>query len=103
MGINETVLMVAVGIVFCTIVVFGAFTAHVATLWAKNKKDERKAEKIMRELRNQDLFEKERGNWIGLVEHQRDQIDKLNAQLLEITRNYNINKSLLAQAERRSK
>lgn len=103
MGINETVLMIAVGVVFCTITICGAFTAHVATLWAKNKKDERKAEKLMRELRNQDLFEKERGNWIGLVEHQRDQIEKLNAQLLELTRNYNINKSLLAQAERRSK
>lgn len=97
-GINETVLMIATGIVFASVVLCGSFGAHVASLWLKNRREERKLEIRMRELRNEDRLQEERKNWWGLTQQQSQTIKELNDQLLEMSRNYERSKQLLAKA-----
>ena len=99
-GINETVLMIAVGVVFCSVVLCGSFAAHVASLWLKNRREERKLEIRVRELRNEDRLKEERQNWWRLTQQQAATIERLNGQIMELSRNYQINKALLAQADR---
>jgi len=99
-AINETVLMIAVGVIFCSVVLCGSFGAHVASIWLKNRREERRLEIKMRELRNEDRLQEERKNWWALTQQQSQTIKELNDKVLELSRNYEINKSLLAKAEK---
>ena len=85
----------AVFIIFCTVVISGVFTSQVAVLWLKNKREERIHEKEEREKDREDRFRAERKAWAELAKDQAERINRMNEELVKITRNYEQAKQLM--------
>lgn len=96
-GLSEKVFITGLVILFFTIVIGGVFMSQVAVLWFKNKREERKHDAREREADRFNRWERERGEWLKLVDQQNARIDHMNEELVRLTRDYENAKTIMAK------
>lgn len=96
-GLSERVFITGLVILFFTVVIGGVFTSQVAVLWLRNKREERKHESREREADRFNRWERERGEWLKLVDQQNVRIDHMNEELVRLTRDYENAKTLMGK------
>ena len=96
-GLSERVFITGLIILFITVVIGGVFTSQVAVIWIRNKREERKYDSRQREADRFNRWERERGEWMKLVDQQNARIDHMNEELVRLTRDYENAKTLMGK------
>ena len=98
--ISEKVFIGGLSVMFCMIVIGFVALIYSASIWAKNKRNERIEYAEMRQQEISARANHEREEWMELLKIKDEKISSLTAKLNETTRLYEINKQLLEQSER---
>ena len=96
-GINEKVFIAGLALLFITVVCGGVFGVQLANVWLRFKREEMKAEKEQKESMQMLRWESEREQWVGIVRDQNERLEKMNNDLVRVTRDYENAKQLMAK------
>ena len=100
MTTQQMFMYVCTAVLFITVVLGGVFSSNAASIWLKNKREERAARYALAELRHDDRMDKERSDWMRLVQEKDGYIKSLQNELLRISKNHEIAMNLLKESER---
>lgn len=98
MGLEKTLLLSSV-LLFCSIALGSVFAAHCATIWLKNRREDRSRRHKREETRFIQRADAERAEWSRLLSEKDKQIGKLLDEIGMLTSALNRTKQLLEKSE----
>lgn len=96
----NTAMLVCTGVLFVTVLIGGTFAANAASVWLRNRREERDARERAQEARQNDFAERERDRWVELLAEREGRIEALTAEVARLTRLNEISSRLLETSER---
>lgn len=98
-GISNDVFIVCTAVLFVTVVIGGMFASNAASIWIKNRREERAAKYERDELRHDEKHEMERNTWIQLLQEKDAYIKSLHNELLRTSKDRDLAIRLLKESE----
>lgn len=100
MTTQQMFMFVCTTVLFITVIIGGMFASNAASIWLKNRREERTARYALAELRHDDRMDKERSDWMRLVQDKDEYIKSLQNELLRVSKSHEIAMNLLKESER---
>lgn len=85
-GISDDVFIVCTAVLFVTVVIGGMFASNAASIWLKNRREERANKLAITESRHDEQHERERNEWAKLLREKDAYIKSLHNELLRESR-----------------
>ena len=98
-GISNDVFIVCTAVLFVTVVIGGMFAGNAASIWLKNRREERANKFAIAEARHDAKHEQERNEWMRLLHEKDAYIKALHNELLRVSRNHDTAMKLLKESE----
>lgn len=98
--IQRTALLLCTVCLFCTTVIGGLFLSNAASLWLRNRREERRARAAEKEIRANAWAENEREQWFALLARKDAELQALQNELLRVSKNCEIASRLLRESEK---
>lgn len=98
-AISNDVFIVCTAILFVTVVIGGMFASNAASIWLKNRREERANKLAVAEARHDEQHEREREDWMKLLQEKDAYIKSLSNELLRTAKNNEIAMRLLRESE----
>lgn len=98
---QEMALWVCTAVLFITVVLGGVFAANAASIWFRNRREERQNTIRAAEVRQAERFNRERDSWLEILAEKDQQLARMNELVSRLEKNYDIATRILQTAEPR--
>lgn len=98
---QEMLLWVITAVLFITVVLGGVFATSAASIWFRNRREERRNTVRAAEARSSERFNRERDSWLAILAEKDKEIETLKALNEKLNKNYDIATKILSVAERK--
>ena len=83
---------------FIMIVIAGTFAIELATIWIRNRREERRNTVRDAEARVRALYDRERESWMSILSEKDRELENLNVMMTRLQKNYDIATRVLSSA-----
>ena len=97
----QTGMIICSSILFFTVIVAGMFASSAASVWIRNRREERASAERIQTARADESRDRERNEWVSLLRQKDEQINSLNNEVLRLSRNYDVARKLLQVAAKK--
>ena len=98
---QEMLLWVITAVLFITVVLGGVFATSAASIWFRNRREERRNTVRAAEARSSERFNRERDSWLAILAEKVKELERLNEMVSRLEKNYEIATRILQNAEPR--
>ena len=99
-GVADKVFIVCTIVLFITAIIGGMFAVNAASIWIKNRREERASREREHEARVFAFAENERERWIQLLHEREQEIRKLTDEVDRLSTMNDVAGKLLTESER---